>query len=175
MRTREILVADDDEHDLTMICAVLEREGGGAPAPRCVRDGQEALDFLYGAGVFQGRPPGDPAVVLLDLHMPRINGWEVLRQVKADPALRAIPVIVFSSSARESDLRRCYDLGANAYVVKPIDFAQFQEVVRVIAMFWLRCNATLAWRAAAMGAPEAAPVPAPARRKRAVRTRVEAP
>lgn len=135
-----ILVADDDEHDLAMICAVLQKADGAQDRVSCVRDGAEALDFLYARGGHAARPPGDPAFMLLDLHMPRVNGWEVLRQVKADPGLRAIPVVIFSSSARDADVRRCYDLGANAYIVKPIDFGEFQAVLDATGRFWARFN-----------------------------------
>ncbi len=134
-----MLVVDDDENDLRMIAAALP---GGGPAPvLCVaHDGVEALDYLYARGRFHGRRADPPGVVLLDLHMPRVNGWEVLRQVKSDATLRLIPVVVFSSSARESDIHHSYELGANAYVVKPIDYAHFRRTIAAIAEFWLSCN-----------------------------------
>lgn len=150
-----ILVADDDANDLRMIEMSLMR-GGRAPAVAYVQDGAEALDYLYGRGRF-GPPDGDTAFVLLDLHMPRVDGWEVLRQVKSDERLRCIPVIVFSSSAREVDVRHCYALGANAYVVKPIDYGSFQDTIRAIQEFWAGCNH--APRAASLRPSRARPSP----------------
>ncbi|HWA25825.1 MAG TPA: response regulator [Lacunisphaera sp.] len=137
-----ILVADDDDNDLRMIEMALN-ESGRSPAVRFVHDGGEALDYLYGRGRYSQGRGESPALVLLDLHMPRVDGWEVLRQVKADERLKSIPVVIFSSSARESDVRHCYDLGANAYVVKPIEFPRFQEVVGAIKTFWADCNHSL--------------------------------
>jgi CheY-like chemotaxis protein len=137
-----ILVADDDDNDLRMIEMALN-EGGRPPAVNYVHDGDEALDYLYARGRYsQGRGEG-PALIVLDLHMPRVDGWEVLRQVKADERLKSIPVVIFSSSAREADVRHCYDLGANAYVVKPIEFARFQEAVAAIKVFWTEHNHSL--------------------------------
>lgn len=136
----EILVADDDEHDLAMICGALERVAGTQARISCVHDGAEALDFLYARGSFASRGAGPPVVMMLDLHMPRVNGWEVLQQVKSDASLHQMPVVIFSSSARDADVRRCYDLGANAYVVKPIEFAEFENVISATAAFWLRYN-----------------------------------
>lgn len=136
----EILVADDDEHDLTMIRGALAKVAGDKARISCVRDGAEALDFLYARGTYAARGADLPVIMMLDLHMPRVNGWEVLQQVKSDPALHAMPVVVFSSSARDADVRRCYDLGANAYVVKPIDFGEFERVLGATAAFWLRYN-----------------------------------
>lgn len=134
-----ILVADDDENDVQMTRAALQ-PGGAEVAMHTVRDGAEALDYLHGRGAFQQRPPGHPAVLLLDLNMPRVDGWEVLRQVKSDDALRTIPVVVFTSSSRDRDVEQCYRLGVNAYVVKPIDFKRFAQVVQEIQAFWIGCN-----------------------------------
>lgn len=134
-----ILVADDDENDLRMIEMALNDDDHPLPA-RYVRDGVEALDYLHARGRFSEDRGEDPALILLDLHMPRVDGWEVLRQVKSDERLRRIPVVIFSSSAREVDIRHCYDLGANAYAVKPIDYARFQETIRAIKAFWTGCN-----------------------------------
>jgi CheY-like chemotaxis protein len=138
-----LLVADDDENDLGLIARALP-----PPAPEqeiCfVHDGSEALDYLYGRGAFEHRRPELPGCVLLDLNMPRVNGWDVLRQVRADPRFKAVPIVVFSSSDRESDVRRCYELGATAYVVKPMDSAAFRQAVLRIHDFWITCN--LPWR-----------------------------
>jgi CheY-like chemotaxis protein len=138
-RSSGILVADDDENDLRMISLALGRGAHGATA-RYVHDGGEALDYLYERGRYQDRGSESPRAILLDLHMPRVDGWEVLRQVKSDERLKSIPIVVFSSSSRESDIRNCYDLGANAYVVKPIDPIIFQETIAAIETFWVACN-----------------------------------
>jgi len=134
-----ILVADDDDNDLRMIEMALSGDGR-PPGVRFVHDGGEALDYLYARGRYSQGQGESPALILLDLHMPRVDGWEVLRQVKSDDRLKSIPIVIFSSSARETDVRHCYDLGANAYVVKPIDFPRFQEVVSAIKTFWTECN-----------------------------------
>ena len=134
-----ILVADDDENDLRMTLEALAGRSADLEV-RTVHDGAEALDYLYGREAFKDRPAGNPEVLLLDLNMPRVDGWEVLRRVKTDAALRTIPVVVFTSSSRDHDVGECYELGANAYVVKPIGFREFTEVVRDIQHFWTECN-----------------------------------
>jgi CheY-like chemotaxis protein len=134
-----ILVADDDENDLRMTLEALAARGA-RPTVVGVRDGAEALDFLHRRGEFKERAPGHPQFLLLDLNMPRLDGWEVLRQVKSDTALKTLPVVVFTSSRRDRDVRECYELGANAFVVKPIDFEQFLAVVREVHSFWAERN-----------------------------------
>lgn len=134
-----ILVVDDDENDLRMIAGALP-SGGDRPEVCVARDGEEALDFVYQRGRFENRTQGTPGLVMLDLHMPRVNGWEVLKQMKSDPQFRWVPVVIFSSSARDSDVCDSYELGANAYVVKPIDFELFRQTVRAIDAFWIKCN-----------------------------------
>ncbi|MBI3885801.1 MAG: response regulator [Opitutae bacterium] len=138
---RDILVADDDENDRRLTLAALD-ELGAELEVRTVRDGAELLDYLRREGDFKDRSPGNPALLLLDLNMPRVDGWEVLRTIKSDPALKAIPVVVFTSSSRDRDVERCYQLGANAYVVKPIDFGEFTVTVRNIRVFWTAHNHT---------------------------------
>ena len=134
-----ILVVDDDENDVRMTLAALARHG--VEAQVCVADdGAEALDYLHCRGKFKDRPPGNPGLLLLDLNMPRIDGWGVLRELKADAHFRTIPVVVFTSSARDHDVAQCYELGANAFVVKPIAFDQFSETVRDIRAFWIGRN-----------------------------------
>ncbi len=105
-----------------------------------VRDGAEALDFLYRRGEFSDRNPADTLVVLMDLNVPKINGLEVLAQMKSDPQLREIPVVMLTSSRQGPDVEQCYKLGANAYVVKPVDFAQFADAVKTIGKFWAVLN-----------------------------------
>jgi CheY-like chemotaxis protein len=105
-----------------------------------VRDGVEALDYLYRRDRFADRPAENPALVLLDLKMPRVDGIEVLREVKTDPVLRTIPVVMLTSSREEQDLVRTYDLGVNAYVVKPVAFKDFMEAVKALGQFWAVVN-----------------------------------
>ena len=105
-----------------------------------MRDGAQALDYLYRRNGYADRTGGRPAIVLLDLKMPKVDGIEVLRQVKADPVLKTIPVVVLTSSREEQDLVRTYDLGVNAYVVKPVDFHEFIEAVKAIGGFWAVVN-----------------------------------
>lgn len=105
-----------------------------------VWDGAEALDYLHCRGKFSGRPRGHPAVVLLDLKMPRVDGVEVLRLLKGDPELKKVPVVVMTSSREDSDLKACYDLNTNAYVVKPVNFAEFVDAVRQVGAFWAVLN-----------------------------------
>jgi CheY-like chemotaxis protein len=138
-RYPRMLVADDDENDLRMIARALPMDEPAYPVT-FVRDGGEALDFLYGRGPFSQNPPERPGVLLLDLHMPRCNGWDVLREVRADESLRFMPIVIFSSSDREHDMRSCYELGATAYVMKPVDTAAFRQTVAKIHAFWIGCN-----------------------------------
>lgn len=105
-----------------------------------VRDGADALDYLHRRGQFSERANGQPAVVLLDLKMPRVDGLEVLRQMKSDPALKLIPVVIMTSSREEGDLLRTYELGVNAYVVKPVRFAEFVDAVKQVGAFWAIIN-----------------------------------
>jgi len=104
------------------------------------RDGEEALDYLYRREKFAARTTGNPIFVLLDLKMPKVSGLEALQQIKADPQLRAIPVIVLTSSREQPDLNECYNLGVNAYVVKPVDFTEFMAAVKELGVFWAAVN-----------------------------------
>ncbi|NDE99719.1 MAG: response regulator [Verrucomicrobia bacterium] len=105
-----------------------------------VRDGAEALDYLLRRGPHANRPAGHPVVAFLDLKMPRVDGLSVLRQMKADPELRTIPVVILTSSREESDLAQSYQAGVNAYVVKPVDFQQYLEAVQQLGRFWAHIN-----------------------------------
>lgn len=105
-----------------------------------VHDGQEALDYLLHQGDYAERPCGNPAVILLDLKLPKINGMEVLRRIKSDPELKIIPVVIMTSSREERDVAEGYSLGANAYVVKPVDFPGFVESVKDLGVFWALIN-----------------------------------
>jgi CheY-like chemotaxis protein len=105
-----------------------------------VRDGAEALDYLYRRGAFAQEPDGNPIVILLDLKMPKVDGIQVLRQIKSDKDLQTIPVVILTSSRESRDMETCYQLGVNAYVVKPVKFADFVEAVREIGVFWALIN-----------------------------------
>ena len=139
MTAKQILLVEDDPRDVEMTLAAFE-EQNLANRVVVVRDGVEALDYLYRRGRFAERPPGNPVVVLLDLKMPRADGLEVLRRVKSDPALKAIPVVVLTSSSREQDIVDSYDLGVNSYVVKPVTVDRFVEVVKQLGLFWVLTN-----------------------------------
>jgi CheY-like chemotaxis protein len=136
---KRILLAEDNANDLELTLAALQ-QNHLANEVIAVRDGAEALDYLFRRGAFAGRDDGPPALVLLDLKMPKVDGLEVLRTLKADPQLRLIPVVMLTSSREESDLVQSYQLGVNAYVVKPVDFAEFMNAVRQIGVFWALVN-----------------------------------
>jgi two-component system response regulator len=106
-----------------------------------VKDGAEALDFLFGRGQYEGRPTSAcPKVVLLDLKLPKVNGLEVLRRIKSDPALQTIPVVVVTSSAEDPDMEAAYNLGANGYVIKPVQFEAFIDAMSKLGVYWLIMN-----------------------------------
>ena len=136
---RNILLAEDNPNDVELTLAAL-RENHLANDVVVVRDGAEALDYLYKRNAFASRAGGNPALMLLDLKMPKVDGIEVLRQVKADPAIRTVPIVVLTSSREEQDLVRSYSLGVNAYVVKPVDFPEFVQAVRLLGGFWAVLN-----------------------------------
>jgi CheY-like chemotaxis protein len=134
-----ILLVDDNENDVELTQHAL---GQYRVANQVVvaRDGAEALDLLYRRGDFTGHTDEDPLVVLLDIKMPKVNGTEVLKVMKSDDILRFIPVVMLTSSRQGPDVDECYRLGANAYVVKPVDFAQFADAVKTIGKFWAVLN-----------------------------------
>lgn len=136
---RPILLAEDNPNDVEL---VLTAFAGSHLANDVVvaRDGEQALDYLNARGEFAAPSRPQPAVVLLDLKMPRVDGCEVLRQIRADPHLRTTPVVILTSSEEESDLARSYQLGANAYVVKPVDFNTFVSAVSELGFFWALVN-----------------------------------
>lgn len=136
---KRILLADDSPHDTELTLTALE-EFHLANEVMTVRDGVEALDYLHHQGEFSDSAIETPLVVILDLKMPRLDGLEVLRQIKRDPELRSIPVVMLTSSREDSDLVESYQLGANAYVVKPVDFQQFIDAVRQLGVFWAIIN-----------------------------------
>lgn len=136
---KRILLVEDSLRDAEMTLKALEAHHLTNEVLH-VRDGAEALDFLYRRGEFAGRTNGQPAVVLLDLKMPKVNGLEVLRQIKGDPDLNMIPVVIMTSSREDRDLDACYRLGVNAYVVKPVSFHEFIDAVRQTGAFWAVLN-----------------------------------
>jgi CheY-like chemotaxis protein len=136
---RPVLLAEDNANDVELVLAAF-RQAGLANEVIVARDGAEALDFLHCRGAYAGRPPRVPAVILLDLKMPRVDGREVLRQIRADPSLRTLPVVILTSSREEIDLAESYRLGANAYVVKPVSFDDFIRTVRNLGCFWALRN-----------------------------------
>lgn len=136
---RTILLAEDSPHDAEMAIDAL-REAHLANPIVHVEDGVEAMDYLLQRGKHADRPAGDPAVLLLDIKMPRMDGLEVLKQLREHERLCHIPVVILSSSREESDLARSWDLGVNAYVVKPVDVDQFFDAVRTLGKFWAVLN-----------------------------------
>jgi CheY-like chemotaxis protein len=136
---RTILLAEDNPLDIELTLAAL-REHGLTNEIVVARDGVEALDYLYRRNQYAGRPAGHPLLILLDLKMPRVDGLEVLRQIKHDAGLRFIPIVMLTSSREEQDIVESYNLGANAYVVKPVAFEAFVGVVKQIGLFWILIN-----------------------------------
>ncbi len=134
-----ILLADDSENDLELVRRALQRHNLANEIVE-VHDGAEVLDYLHSRRGFSSRPPGDPIVILLDINMPKINGIEALAEIKADPKLSHIPVVMLTSSRQGPDVDQCYRLHANAYVVKPVDFEQFAEAIKTIGKFWAVLN-----------------------------------
>lgn len=136
---KRILLVDDSPRDREMAIEALDAHHL-ANEVVALRDGAEALDYLYRRGEFASRADAQPIVILLDLKMPRVDGLEVLRQIKSDPELKLIPVVMMTSSREEQDVVRSYQLGVNAYVVKPVRFEQFVEAVRQMGGFWALLN-----------------------------------
>jgi two-component system response regulator len=135
----EILLVEDNPADVELTLRAL-RQNRIANHIEVARDGAEALEFLFGVPGTEAAPEARPRVVLLDLKLPKVDGLEVLRAIKSNERTRALPVVVLTSSAEERDLVRSYDLGANSYIQKPVDFGQFQETVRQLGLYWLVVN-----------------------------------
>ena len=138
---KNILLAEDDPNDIELTLQAFA-EHNLANNIQVVRDGAEALDYLYRRGSYATRPLGNPIVVLLDLKMPEVSGLEVLRQVKNDEKLKAIPIVAVTSSREPLDVERCYEAGINAYVVKPVRFPQFIRAAQELGIFWAIINQT---------------------------------
>jgi CheY-like chemotaxis protein len=136
---KTILLVDDNMMDVEL---TLEALGEHNLANNVVvaKDGVEAMDYLYCSGKFKDRKAGNPAVIMLDIKMPRMNGIEVLAAIRGDENLKSIPIVMLTSSREEPDLKKCYELGVNAYVVKPVDFKDFVDAVKNIGFFWALLN-----------------------------------
>lgn len=136
---KPILLVEDNPHDLELTLVALERSHLANDVV-VVRDGAEALDYLFRANKHQNRPAGLPAVVLLDLKLPKVDGLEVLERVRTTPELKSLPVVMLTSSREEPDLQRAYALGVNAYVVKPVKFRDFVQAISELGIFWAVLN-----------------------------------
>ena len=134
-----ILLVEDDPKDVELTMMALE-EYNLANEVVVTGDGEEALDYLYCRGKFQSRTSDNPAVLLLDLKLPKVDGLEVLQQIKSDEKFKAIPVVVLTSSREERDMVASYKLGVNAYVVKPVDFHEFVNAIKELGVFWAIVN-----------------------------------
>jgi len=139
----EILLAEDNETDAELAIRALTKSKV-ANRVVWVKDGEEALDYMFRRGDYAGRKGGDPRLVLLDLKMPKVDGAQVLAELKRDARTRSIPVVVMTSSKEERDLEETYRNGVNSYVVKPLDFDQFVEVVAKIGLYWVVVNKVVA-------------------------------
>jgi two-component system response regulator len=136
----DILLIEDNPYDAELTHRALRSKGLAHKLVTCT-DGVEALDFLFGKGMYVGRNLTErPKVIFLDLKLPRVNGLEVLQRIKADERTRTIPVVILTSSQEEQDIARSYDLGVNSYMVKPVDFDKFFQVVEELGLYWLLLN-----------------------------------
>lgn len=134
-----ILLADDNATDAELTIRALEL-GGVREKVVWVQDGEAAVQFLWRRGPYQDRPPGNPLLMLLDIHMPKIDGPDVLAKIKSDPLTRSIPVVIMSSSDQESDVANIYVHHANSYIVKPVDFKEFTQQIGLLGHYWTRIN-----------------------------------
>jgi two-component system, response regulator len=140
MNSKIILLVEDNPSDVKLTKRALEQNQITNELV-VAEDGREALDYLFGAGQYAGKNVRDlPAVVLLDLKLPRVEGLEVLKEIRANERTRVLPVVILTSSSQEEDLMASYKLGANSYIRKPVDFRQFTEAVRTLGMYWLLLN-----------------------------------
>ncbi len=138
-KLKKILLVEDSKNDIDLTLMALKKRHL-ANQVDIVRDGAEALDYIYCEGKYSDRNHVHPAVILLDLKMPKVDGLEVLEKLKSDPEKKIIPVVVLTSSKQDPDLIRCYELGVNAYVVKPVNFHEFAEVISNLGLFWAVIN-----------------------------------
>jgi CheY-like chemotaxis protein len=136
---KPILLVEDNPNDLELTLIALAKSQL-ANEVVVLRDGAEALDYLFRRGEFSGRSVGNPAVILLDLKLPKVDGLEVLKEIREAEALKSVPVVMLTSSKEEQDVVRSYELGVNAYVVKPVDFAEFVRAIADLGIFWAVLN-----------------------------------
>jgi CheY-like chemotaxis protein len=136
---KRILLVEDNVNDIELTVGVLKASGLATDVD-VVNDGEDAIDYLYRRGSFETRPESMPALVILDLKMPRLGGVETLAEIKRDDRFKCLPVVMLTSSGETQDLRMCYRLGANGYVVKPVDAKQFTQAIRDLAAYWLGTN-----------------------------------
>jgi two-component system response regulator len=142
MEDKMILLVEDNADDEALTLRALKKNNIGNIVV-VVRDGAEALDFLFCSGIYADRDPRDkPQVILLDLKLPKVDGLEVLRRIRADPSTRTLPVVILTSSKEEQDVVNSYIIGVNSYVRKPVDFIQFVEAIRQLGLYWLVLNET---------------------------------
>jgi len=140
MKSKIILLVEDNPSDVGLTQRALAKSHV-ANELVVAEDGQEALDYLFGAGAYAGREVTElPTLVLLDLKLPRVGGLEVLRQIRADQRTRRLPVVILTTSKEEQDVAQSYDLGANSYIRKPVDFTQFAQAVEHLGLYWLVLN-----------------------------------
>ena len=140
METRVILLVEDNPSDIGLTRRALEKSSIGNPLV-VAEDGQEALDYIFCSGAHGARDIADlPVLVLLDLKLPRVDGLEVLRRIRAEPRTRRIPVVILTSSTEQQDIAAGYDRGSNSYIRKPVDFQQFAEVIKQLGLYWLVIN-----------------------------------
>jgi CheY-like chemotaxis protein len=136
----EILLVEDNVNDIELTLHALRTENL-ANKIHVARDGEEALDYLFNRGTQADRQSGHPPhLILLDLKLPKVHGMEVLRQIKEDPALRRVPVVILTSSREDRDLLKSYDLGVNSYIQKPVEFDEFREIIKQLGLYWLVVN-----------------------------------
>jgi two-component system response regulator len=136
----EIMLVEDNPDDAALTIRALKKQNIANKLIH-LKDGAEALDFIYGKGIYTGRNIQiTPKVILLDLKMPKVNGMEVLEKLKTDETTRAIPIVMLTSSAEDPDIEKCYQLGANSYIVKPVEFEEFTKAVAGLGMYWMLLN-----------------------------------
>jgi CheY-like chemotaxis protein len=139
IEVKKILLVEDNPNDVELTLEAL-KEHSLANRVVVLNDGVQAMEYLYYEGIYKNREKENPAVILLDIKMPRMDGIEVLQEIKNSPELKTIPVVMLTSSREEPDLKKCYELGVNAYVVKPVNFKDFFEAVKQLGIFWAVLN-----------------------------------
>jgi len=136
----EVLLVEDNPDDAALTIRALKKHNLANKLVH-LKNGAEALDFIFGTGEYAGKAADDmPKVILLDLKMPKVNGLEVLARLKSDPATKTTPVVILTSSAEDPDIRKCYELGANSYIVKPVEFDNFSKTVADLGFYWMVLN-----------------------------------